>query len=277
MTAPFHPLLFRVILVGVDAVQPNLHELEAFDPREAHSCRRPSLLRPLPPPCEDAPPRRRQLLAMEDAEMLCLEFEPQGQPCQDVTNANRHEYVRWRAHDVLLGRRRTQFEALRRGFNTIPLQVSPRIPETSLPSYPNPPHTLQAHLRLFSSTQLMALLCGAAVLDPELVVARLKFSHFPVGGATEDRFKSVVRALSEQELRQFLAFVTASAALPRGEESDRYYYITIQHKHGGDDDFPMAHTCFNRLDLPAYSSQELMRTRLLFCLEHLQDAGFGEA
>ena len=41
MTAPFHPLLFRVILVGVDAVQPNLHELEAFDPREAHSCRHP--------------------------------------------------------------------------------------------------------------------------------------------------------------------------------------------------------------------------------------------
>ena len=76
---------------------------------------------------------------------------------------------------------------------------------------------------------------------------------------------------------QFLAFVTASAALPRGEESDRYYDITIQHKHGGDDEFPMAHTCFNRLDLPDYKSKAIMRTRILFCLEHLQDAGFGEA
>ena len=71
--------------------------------------------------------------------------------------------------------------------------------------------------------------------------------------------------------------MTASAALPRGEESDRYYDITIQHKHGGDDEFPMAHTCFNRLDLPDYKSKAIMRTRILFCLEHLQDAGFGEA
>ena len=46
MTAPFHPLFFRVLLHGVDSVTPNLHELEAFDPREAQSC--------------------RQLLAMED-------------------------------------------------------------------------------------------------------------------------------------------------------------------------------------------------------------------
>jgi hypothetical protein len=104
---------------------------------------------PRPPP-NPPPPHpgcgNRQLLAMEDAEMLCLEMTPPGGGSPvDVTNANRQEYVRWRAHDILLGRRRRQFEALRRGFNSIPLQ---------------------AHLRLFSGTQLMALLCGEAPPPP---------------------------------------------------------------------------------------------------------------
>lgn len=39
--ARFHPCLFRVLLRGSD-FQPNLHELEAFSPTEARSCRQVS-------------------------------------------------------------------------------------------------------------------------------------------------------------------------------------------------------------------------------------------
>jgi E3 ubiquitin-protein ligase NEDD4 len=118
---------------------------------------------------------------------------------------------------------------------------------------------------------------GQAVLDPAEVVSRLKFTGFGRGSATPDQFRALVLGLSEVNMRQLLAFITASAALPRGEEGDRYYEITIQSKGGGRDAYPTSHTCFNRLDLPDYQDEALLRERLMFCLEHLQDAGFGEA
>ena len=60
---------------------------------------------------------------------------------------------------------------------------------------------------------------------------------------------------------------------------------------GATDSLPVAHTCFNRLDLPDYNDQQLARAaamhartdsvqvtdRILFCIEHLEDAGFGLA
>jgi len=67
---------------------------------------------------------------------------------------------------------------------------------------------------------------------------------------------------------RFLCFVTASTALPRGQ-------ITV-HKVGGGD-FPVAHTCFSRLDMPEYDDVALVHTRLRYCIDHLEEAGFGLA
>lgn len=36
---------------------------------------------------------------------------------------------------------------------------------------------------------------------------------------------------------------------------------------------PKAHTCFNRLDLPRYSSKQVMMKKLIYCLEN--EVGFG--
>jgi len=41
--------------------------------------------------------------------------------------------------------------------------------------------------------------------------------------------------------------------------------------------FPVAHTCFNRLDLPDYSDLALVPTRLQYVIDHLEAAGFGLA
>lgn len=49
----------------------------------------------------------------------------------------------------------------------------------------------------------------------------------------------------------------------------------IQSMGSNDQLLPTAHTCFNILDLPVYSSKEVLRERLLLALEHEQ--GFGLA
>jgi hypothetical protein len=40
--------------------------------------------------------------------------------------------------------------------------------------------------------------------------------------------------------------------------------------HGGDRALPSSHTCFFQLDLPEYSSYEILRDRLLYACEHGQ-------
>lgn len=44
----------------------------------------------------------------------------------------------------------------------------------------------------------------------------------------------------------------------------------IQSTNGGDAYFPVAHTCFNLLDLPQYSNEEILKNRLLEAIEYNQ-------
>jgi len=46
--------------------------------------------------------------------------------------------------------------------------------------------------------------------------------------------------------------------------------IYIQSTNGGDAFFPVAHTCFNLLDLPQYSTKEILKERLIVSIEHNQ-------
>ena len=48
------------------------------------------------------------------------------------------------------------------------------------------------------------------------------------------------------------------------------------HKTSGTHLLPCAHTCFNQLDLPEYSSEEMLREKLLVAL-HEGAEGFGFA
>ena len=49
--------------------------------------------------------------------------------------------------------------------------------------------------------------------------------------------------------------------------------LIIQRSGGDTDRLPSAHTCFNVLLLPEYSSQDKLRQRLLLAIENAQ--GFG--
>ena len=41
--------------------------------------------------------------------------------------------------------------------------------------------------------------------------------------------------------------------------------------------YPIAHTCFRNLELPDYDDNALLLTRLRFCLDNVELAGFGLA
>jgi hypothetical protein len=51
------------------------------------------------------------------------------------------------------------------------------------------------------------------------------------------------------------------------------YQMTIQPVGGGEQFLPVAHTCFNLLDLPKYSTADILRAKLLQAIQ--QSEGFA--
>lgn len=71
----------------------------------------------------------------------------------------------------------------------------------------------------------------------------------------------------------FSVFLTGSDRIPiLGMKSLK---LVIQPTGGGEHYLPVAHTCFNLLDLPKYSSRETLQNKLLQAIDHNQ--GFNLA
>ena len=71
--------------------------------------------------------------------------------------------------------------------------------------------------------------------------------------------------------KKFLLFLSGSDRIPiMGMKA---LYLVIQSTGGGEHYFPVAHTCFNLLDLPTYSSEEVLREKLYAAIEH--NVGFS--
>lgn len=96
------------------------------------------------------------------------------------------------------------------------------------------------------------------------------------GGYTNDSqvikdFWSVVHALSMEDKRKLLQFTTGSDRVPIGGLSRLKLVIA---RNGSDSDrLPTAHTCFNVLLLPEYSTREKLKDRLVKAINYSK--GFG--
>ncbi|XP_042374745.1 E3 ubiquitin-protein ligase UPL1-like [Zingiber officinale] len=78
---------------------------------------------------------------------------------------------------------------------------------------------------------------------------------------------------------RLLQFVTGTSKVPlEGFKALQGIYgpqqFQIQKAYGAPERLPSAHTCFNQLDLPEYSSREQLEERLLLAI-HEASEGFG--
>ncbi|KAJ2850501.1 hypothetical protein IWW36_001817 [Coemansia brasiliensis] len=170
----------------------------------------------------------------------------------EVTDANRHEYVRRHIEFVAFEYVRAQIDALRSGFMRAGDGVI---------------------YRMLSGAELEQWLCASApdVSAVELERIAQYEDEYTADHPVVRRFWRVVYGLLPVQLRQLLAFVTASDRVPPGG----YTHITfVVQRNGPDTDrLPTALTCFGRLLLPAYATDEKMRERLVTAIENA--SGFG--
>lgn len=168
-----------------------------------------------------------------------------------VTNENREKYVELYVKYILEDSIKDQFAAFSRGF----LQVC------GGPAF-----------SLFQAQELELLVCGLPHFDFE---ALERVVHYDGGYSRESPnirwFWEVVHRMPFEDKKKLLFFTTGNDRSPIGGLGSLKFIIM---RNGGDTDrLPTAHTCFNVLMLPQYSSKEKLEGRLKLAIQNA--TGFG--
>ncbi|KAI8912878.1 hypothetical protein BC831DRAFT_490731 [Entophlyctis helioformis] len=170
-----------------------------------------------------------------------------------VTNANRVEYVQLYVQHYTDEFIRRPFRAFRAGFHKVVGGEA---------------------LKLCRPDELELLICGTMMTD--LDFGELQRAAEYDDGYSPDHpvmvwFWDIVHAMTLEQKKQLLNFVTASDRVPLKGLGNLVFVVQ---RNGPDSDrLPTALTCFGRLLLPEYESKEKLANRLTTAIENAK--GFG--
>jgi len=123
-------------------------------------------------------------------------------------------------------------------------------------------------LNLFSWKQVQTLICGAPDVDVDLLKGNTDYDGSTENDAHIRYFWEVVREMTPKERSLLIKFIWGRSRLPFGRDW-RHLKIANFNPSGPVDKYlPQTHTCFFTIDLPRYTSKEVMRQRLLYSVTH---------
>ena len=160
-----------------------------------------------------------------------------------MTDASKVRYV-------LLECRRDGLEAVRSGFWQAMVDLSPEA---------------TPFLRLLGATDWSLLLCGEDGLTAEAVADTLRFNGYPKQSRITAWLPLAVEQFSPKKLHRFLIFCTGAPSLPPAGLLAGFE-IGVQHQRCSEA-LPVAHTCFNKLDLPDYQDQALFVEKFMKAIQ----------
>ncbi|RSL47599.1 E3 ubiquitin-protein ligase RSP5 [Fusarium sp. AF-6] len=175
----------------------------------------------------------------------------------EVTNENKKEYVdlmvKWRIEKRIA----EQFQAFKEGFQEL-------IP--------------QDLINVFDERELELLIGGIAEIDVDDWKKHTDYRGYTESDEVVQNFWATVRSWDGEQKSRLLQFTTGTSRIPvngfkdlQGSDGPRRFTIE---KAGEITNLPKAHTCFNRLDLPAYKSLEMLQQKLTIAVE--ETMGFGQ-
>jgi len=169
-----------------------------------------------------------------------------------VSYAERHDYARV-AMQARLTESGPQMHAVLRGLHTI-------VPKRTL--------------RLFRWHELEMWVCGNSTLDLRALKKQTVYSpaKFTAKSKVVRNFWRVLESFSEEEKSKYLQFSWARSRLPPVYDAeDKSWRMKVNILESGtktDRMLPTAETCFFNVNLPSYSSYQLMREKLLMAITH---------
>ncbi|KAM4807528.1 putative E3 ubiquitin-protein ligase HERC3 [Rhinophrynus dorsalis] len=124
-------------------------------------------------------------------------------------------------------------------------------------------------LELFQPSELRAMVVGSSNYNwQELEESAVYKGEYSAGHPTVSMFWEIFHEFPLEKKKKFLLFLTGSDRIPIYGMSS--LHIIIQPISTGEDHLPVAHTCYNLLDLPKYSSKEILKTRLTQAIDHYE-------
>jgi hypothetical protein len=175
-----------------------------------------------------------------------------------VTFSNRLEYVRLHLN-ARLNESADAIEAIRRGINKImPIQL----------------------LNLLTWKEFEILVSGRPEIDIGLLERHTKYSGVSPDSPHIKYFWEVLEEFNQDQRRKFIKFTWAQERLPSTDEefvkSHTRLLIKYVSTSNPDSRFPKADTCFFNLELPSYSSKEILKDRLLFAITNTNSMNADE-
>ncbi|CAF1039515.1 unnamed protein product [Rotaria sordida] len=125
-------------------------------------------------------------------------------------------------------------------------------------------------LELFYPDELMSFVIGNTNYDWNEFQKKTEYKgEYHANHPVIQWFWQVFHKLVDNEKKKFLLFLTGSDRVPVFGWSQTLP-MTIQRSHTDDLHLPVSHTCFNVLDLPSYSSKEILKAKLFQAIQHNQ-------
>lgn len=178
--------------------------------------------------------------------MRTIELQPGGDKMR-VTLDNKEEFVRLYIDYVLNKSVEESFKQFRLGFMKV---------------------CGGSVLKLFKAHELMAVVIGNEEYDWHVLEENAEYKNgYKSSDPTIRWFWEVFHELPLEEKKKFLLFLTGCDRIPlQGMKA-----IKIHIQPTPDDKFlPVAHTCFNLLDLPQYQTKEKLKYKLLQAIQQTQ-------
>lgn len=170
-----------------------------------------------------------------------------------VTESNKKEYLDLLAQYRLASSVKQEIEAFAKGLNEM-------VPDSLL--------------SVFDEYELELLMCGTGNISVSDFRQHHNVIHHGIlFTKTLDWFWTIVTSFTQEELARLVQFITGSSQLPPGGFSELSPQIQISTAPTVDA-LPSAHTCFNQLCLPSYSSFKEMQKKLLLAIYEGSE-GFG--
>ncbi|KAH9176780.1 hypothetical protein EDB89DRAFT_1939867, partial [Lactarius sanguifluus] len=177
-----------------------------------------------------------------------------------VTLENRREFVQLSAQYRLYTSIKDQLEHLLSGFYEI-------IPKDLI--------------AIFNEKELELLISGTPDIDVDEWRSATEYNGYTSSDPVIVWWWRALKSFNRDERAKVLSFATGTSRVPLGGFNDLQgvqgtQRFSIHRAYGDPDRLPQAHTCFNQIDLPQYSSYEMLRQQLLLSINEGGE-GFGFA
>ncbi|EAU91398.2 Huwe1 protein [Coprinopsis cinerea okayama7 len=167
-----------------------------------------------------------------------------------VTQENKREFVQLSAQYRLYSSIKEQIENLSAGFYEI-------VPKDLI--------------TIFNEQELELLISGTPDIDVDEWRAATDYVGYTSSDPNIVWWWRALKSFNRDERAKVLSFATGTSRVPLNGFTDLQgvqgvQRFSIHRAYGENDRLPQAHTCFNQIDLPQYSSYEMLRQQLLLAI-----------